>query len=378
MKIPLCKPSIDHNEQELVKEVLNSGWLTSGPMNVKFEEMFADFIGVKHAISLNSCTSGLHLSIEANEIKGEVILPSFSWVASANAIVTAGAKPKFADINADDRNLNIKHVESLVTDKTEAIMLVHYGGQPGDLDAFRSLCDKKKLLLIEDSAETIGGKYNGKMAGSYGVGNFSFFPTKNITVGEGGMITTNDSSLSKKIKTLIAHGLDTSTYDREFAEMPWYKNASMAGYNFRMSNLLAAIGVCQMKKINFFNEQRIKKSEYLSKELDKIDWISTPKALENRKHVYQTYSILLKNNINRENFIKYLNSKGIGASVHFTPPIHKQKYYRKNFKKIELPVTDYVSSNIVSLPMFPTLKNSEIDYIIENINNFGKQNFKII
>lgn len=372
MKIPLCKPSIDHNEQKLVKEVLESGWLTNGPMNTKFEEMFADYIGVKHAISLNSCTSGLHLSIEANNIKGEVILPSFSWVASANAIVTAGAKPIFADINVEDRNLDIKHVESLISKKTEAIMLVHYGGQPGDLDAFKSLCDKKNLILIEDSAETIGGMYKNKMAGSYGVGNYSFFPTKNITVGEGGMVTTNDSDLSRKIRTLIAHGLDTSTYDREFSKVPWYKNASMAGYNFRMSNLLAAIGVCQMKKIDSLNNKRIKNSEYLSKELDKIEWITSPKVLEHRKHVYQTYSILLDSKINRSNFIKYLNSHGIGASVHFTPPIHRQKYYEENLKKVELPVTDYVSSNIVSLPMYPELKTSEIDYVIDKINDFEK------
>ena len=370
MKIPLCIPSIGQEEQKLVREVLKSGWLTNGPMNLQFEKMFAKYIGVKHAISLNSCTSGLHLSIEANNIKGEVIVPSFSWVASANAIVTAGAKPVFADININDRNLNIKHVESLVTSNTEAIMLVHYGGQAGDLDKFKSLCDKKGLILIEDSAETIGGKYKGKMAGSYGIGNYSFFPAKNITVGEGGMVTTNDTKLAKKIRTLIAHGLDNSTYDREFYKTPWYKNASVAGYNFRMSNLLAAIGVCQMKKINNLNETRIKKSEYLTSELSKFDWISPPIVLKGRKHVYQTYSILIKESINRDKFVKYLNLNDIGASVHFTPPIHKQQFYKTNFKSEKLPNTDYVSSNIVSLPMFPSIKKSQLDYIIQKIYDF--------
>lgn len=370
MKIPLCIPSIGNEEQKIVREVIKSGWLTHGPMNSKFEELFANYIGVKHAISLNSCTSGLHLSMEANKIKGEVIVPSFSWVASANSIVTAGAKPVFADINIDDRNLNINHVESLLTRRTEAIMLVHYGGQAGDLDLFKSLCDKKGLLLIEDSAETIGGKYKGKMAGSFGIGNYSFFPTKNITVGEGGMITTNDNRLAKKIRTLIAHGLDNSTYDREFYRKPWYKNASMAGYNFRMSNLLAAIGVCQMKKIESLNNKRIKNSEYLTNELNKIDWITPPKVLQGRKHVYQTYSILIDQNINRDKFVKYLNQNNIGASVHFTPPIHKQLFYVTNFKKQKLPNTDYVSSNIVSLPMYPSLKKNELDYIIKKINDF--------
>ena len=370
MKIPLCVPSIDKEEQKLVSEVLDSGWLTNGPMNAKFEEMFANYIGVKHAISLNSCTSGLHLSIEANSIKGEVIVPSFSWVASANAIVTAGAKPVFADININDRNLNLKSVESLITDKTEAIMLVHYGGQTGDLDAFKSLCDKKGLLLIEDSAETIGGKYYGKMAGSYGVGNYSFFPTKNITVGEGGIVTTNDDKLARKIRTLTAHGLDSSTYDREFSKVNWYKNASIAGYNFRMSNLLAAIGVCQMKKIDTLNQQRVKHSEYLSKELSKVDWISTPEVLEGRDHVYQTYSIIIKKNKLRDIFVNYLNNNGIGASVHFTPPIHKQSYYAENYNTIDLPNTDYVSSNIVSLPMYPSIKKNQLDYIIDKINQF--------
>jgi len=370
MKIPLCKPSIGKEEQKIVSEVLKSGWLTSGPMNTKFEEMFADYIGTKHAISLNSCTSGLHLSIEANGVKGEVIVPSFSWVASANAIVTAGAKPVFADININDRNLDIHHVESLVTKRTEAIMLVHYGGQAGDLDEFKSLCDRKGLLLIEDSAETIGGKYKNKMAGSYGVGNYSFFPTKNITVGEGGMVTTNDSQLSNKIRTLIAHGLNTSTYDREFKKIPWHKNASLAGYNFRMSNLLAAIGVCQMNKIDDLNKQRVKNAEYLTKKLESIEWISTPEVLKNREHVYQTYSILVQNSNYRDDFVKFLNSKGIGASVHFTPPIHKQKFYAENYTTVDLPNTEYVSSHIVSLPMYPKLKKVELNFIVERIKEY--------
>jgi perosamine synthetase len=370
MKIPLCIPSIGKEEEKLVIEVLRSGWLTHGPMNTKFEEMFAKYIGVDHAISLNSCTSGLHLSIEGSGISGEVIIPSFSWVASANAVVTAGATPVFADINIDDRALDIKHVESIITEKTEGIMLVHYGGQTGDLDAFKSLCDKKGLVLIEDSAETIGGQYKGKMAGSYGIGNYSFFPTKNITVGEGGMVTTNDADLAKRIRTLMAHGLNSSTYERESISKPWYKNASVAGYNFRMSNLLAAIGVCQMGKIDGLNDKRRAHSKYLSKELAHIDWITPPLELERRKHVYQTYSILLSDNLDRFQFVKYLNNAGIGASVHFDPPIHLHQYYKKNYPTKNLPNTEYVSSHIVSLPMFPDLKKSELDYMVTIINGY--------
>ena len=367
-KIPLCIPSIEENEKKAVLDVLNSGWLTHGPKNKEFEKSFADFIGVKHAISMNSCTSALFISLVANNIRGEVILPSFSFTASANAIVTAGAIPVFADINKEDRNLDPECVESLITKNTEAIMVVHYGGQCANMDKFMEIAERYNLLLIEDSAETIGGEFDGKIGGSFGIGNFSFFPTKNITVGEGGMLTTNDDNLAEKIRTLIAHGINNKVFLAEKEKKPWFRSASEFGYNFRLSNILAAIGIEQMLKIEKLNQKRRENSHYLNKYLSEISEIEIPQELLSRKHVYQMYTILLNPSINRDKFVIDLNNFGIGASVHFDPPIHQQEFYKKNYKfSHTLQITEEVSSRIVTLPMYPDLKKEELDFIIGSI-----------
>jgi len=369
--IKLCIPDIKDNEISAAVDALKSGWLAHGPYNKEFEIKFAEYVGVKHAITCNSCTSALFLALKALDITGEVIIPSFSFVATANAVVTAGATPRFVDIDKNTFNINPKEIEKAITSKTQAIIIVHFAGQCCQMDEIETIAINHGLHLIEDSAETLGGTFNGRQAGSFGIGCFSFFPTKNITTGEGGMITTNDDSLAIKMKALIGHGIDSTTFQREKADMPWFRSATYAGYNFRMSNVLAAIGNEQMKRIDEMNDKRIMASKYLTNGLRNIEGIALPFISEQNKHVFQMYTILLESTIDRDQFVIEMNKKGIGASVHFYPPIHEQEYYKNHPELISgtLSVTDNISKRIVTLPMYPGITQKDLEFIIDAIKN---------
>ena len=366
MKIPLCKPSLDDAELKLVKDVLDSGWLAHGPKGEEFEKEFASYIGTKHAIALNSCTSALHLAVEASGITGEVIVPSFTFVASANAVVTGGGKPVFCDVDYDTCNIDVEKVKELITSKTQAIMPVHFAGQPCQMDALMDLAQDHKLTVIEDSAETIGGTFKGQKAGSFGLGCFSFYPTKNLTTGEGGMLTLNDEKLAAKIKALKGHGIETSTYERERKEKPWMRAATYAGYNFRMSDVNAAIGVAQMKKLESMNALRQKHAAFLNKNI-KHEKLDLPVTLPECSHVYQMYTVKVKD-MDRTAFVAALREQGIGASVHFDPPVHTQPFY-KDHARGDVSVSEKVASSIVTLPMYPGLTQDELKYMVEVINS---------
>lgn len=367
-KIPLARAFITDQELSAVNEVLRSGWLTHGPKNSEFEAQFADYIGVKHAISMNSCTSALFLALVANDIKGEVILPSFTFVASANAVVTAGAMPVFADISLKTYTIDPYSIESFLNDKTEAIMVVHYGGQCCEMDKISEICRKHNLLLIEDSAETIGGMYKGKKSGNWGIGCFSFFPTKNITTGEGGMFTTNNDTLAEKVRAYTGHGIVKSTFERIKTQKPWFRAASYPGYNFRMSNILAAIGVEQMKKIDRMNDKRRERSFQLLDELEDAEGITTPFIDKNSHHVFQMFTIRVESRL-RDGLVHYLKEKGIESSVHFDPPVHKHPFYEK-YADTTLMNTEEVSNSILTLPMYPEITREEISYISETLKTW--------
>jgi perosamine synthetase len=369
-KIPLCIPYTGQEEKDAVCEVIDSGWYAHGPKNLEFEEGFAEYLGVKHAFSMNSCTSALHLSVEGMGITGEVILPSFTFVASANAVITGGAKPVFVDICYDTCNIDPKSIERMITPQTQAIMPVHYGGQSADMTAIMEIAKKHDLTVIEDSAETIGGTHNGRLTGSFDIGCFSFYPTKNLTTGEGGMLTTNDDQLALKVKALLAHGIDKSTYEREDKDKAWYRSASRIGYNFRMSNILAAIGVEQLKKLPEMNRMRRDLAGRLTEALAEIPEVLAPVERPENKHVYQMYTVRVKNGLDRDEFVRNLNKKGIGASIHFFPPVHHMPpYSEEEFKRDDLSVTEEVIREIVTLPMYPQMAADDLAYMIDSIQD---------
>lgn len=363
--IPLCIANIDQSEIDAVAEVLQSGWLAHGPKVKEFEENFAELIGVKYALAMNSCTSALELSLQCIEKKGEVLLPSFTFVASANAVITTGHHPVFVDIDPLTRNIDIEDAKSKLSNDTVAIMPVHWGGLSCEMDEIMDLSRRHGLMVIEDSAETLGGKYKGEYTGSFGIGCFSFYPTKNLTTGEGGMLTTNDDDLAHLISMYRAHGISGSAYDREKLKQPWERKAQVAGFNYRMCDILAAVGVVQLSKLEAMNRKRREHAEYLNYRLP-TDYLSTPFAPEYSEHVYQMYTIILKEGVDRPKFINSLRERGVMASVHFDPPVHHHYFYKNLIPdQKNLPNTEKVSSRIVTLPMYPGLERADLDYMID-------------
>jgi perosamine synthetase len=363
MDVPLCKPWIGQEEFNAVALVLREGWLAHGSFNHKFEEAFCRKLGVANAVSLNSCTSALELALKVNGIRGEVIVPSMTWVATVNAVVTCGAIPVFCDVDAATRNVTAADIERRLSARTEAIIVVHFGGQPCALDEIVTLCEKHNLLLIEDSAQTLGATWRGRQAGAFGIGCFSFFPTKNITVGEGGMLTTNDSEIASKARAMASHGILSSTFEREKKERPWIRAATMAGHNYRMSNVLAAIGYQQILRLDDMNACRIALARRYDAAFAKAELIETPAVAEGATHVYQMYTVRVPASI-RTGLLASLRGHGIGASVHFDPPVHRQPYYLEHYPDQYLPVTENLSATLVTLPMFPHMSEAEQTHVV--------------
>ena len=368
MKVPLCIPDITNEEVNSVSKVLLGGWLAHGEYNKKFEDLFASTLGVKNAISVNSCTSAIEIALKASGISKEVIIPSMTFVATANAVINSGCTPVFCDVDLSTRNLEASSILEKITPNTEAVIVVHYAGQPCNMDEISNLCHDKKLLLIEDSAQTFGARWNGKQAGSYGIGCFSFFPTKNITTAEGGMFTTNDDNLAEKARALTSHGIVQS--QKKFK--PWNREASFTGHNYRMPNPLAAIGYIQLQKIDELNHKRIMLAKYYNERIkEKFDsFIKCPYILKNAEHVYQMYTIEVLEAY-RDDLVGYLNECGIGASVHYDPPVHMQSLYKKYIKKdTVLDNTEQLARTLITLPMYPSMTTNQIDYIVESMYKF--------
>jgi perosamine synthetase len=350
-----------------VVSVLESGWLAHGPKNHELEQAFQALTGAPYAVAMNSCTSALQLAIQARGIRGEVIVPSFTFVASVNAIVTAGATPVLVDVDRLTRCIDPEAIAAAVGPRTEAVMVVHYGGQMADMEPIAKLCERHGLALVEDSAEAIGASYRGRPQGAFGDGCFSFFPTKNITTGEGGLLTTHDAELHRKARALIAHGIESTTFEREKAERPWLRAATFPGYNFRMSHLLAALGVEQMKRLEEFNEGRRRVAARYLEELAGIEGLELPVIADGRTHVWQMFTVIARD-ADRTQLLRELRALGIGASVHFDPPVHQQPCYRD--AKVGpggLARTDWLAERIVTLPMDPGLDDADIAHVVAGL-----------
>ncbi len=368
MKIPLCRPSIDNDEIKLIAKSLKSSWLTHGPFNHKFERLFNKKFKIKYSIAMNSCTSALECSVKSLGITGEIIIPSFTWVSTANAVINCGSTPVFADVNFNTRNVDLNSIKKCITKKTIAIIVVHFAGLPCDMNQISKFCKKKNIKIIEDSAETLGAKTHGKYTGTFGMGCFSFFPTKNITTTEGGMFTTENKNTYNYVKKLIAHGID-----KNIKSNFWHRVAVLPGHNYRMPNHLAALGYSQLKKINKLNKARNKIANLYNFELSKIsNKIQIPHIPQGHSHSYQMYTITVGTKV-RDKLLNFLKKNNVEASAHFDPPLHQQKYLKK-YKKIKLPVTEKLSKEIITLPIFPDMTKKEVFYVIKIINRFYKIN----
>jgi UDP-4-amino-4,6-dideoxy-N-acetyl-beta-L-altrosamine transaminase len=373
-EIPFFVPWINEEDKKAVLEALSSRWLTGGPRAKEFEKLIANYLGIKHAVAVNSCTAALHLAMRALNIgpEDEVIVPVFTFAATANAPLFVGAKPVFTDIDEKTFNISPEDIQNKVTKKTKAIIVVHYGGQPCDMKEIMQIANHHNLHVVEDCAHSLGAEYMGQNTGSIGtIGCFSFYPTKIITTLEGGMATTNDEEIAKKIEVLREHGMTRGAFDRE-KTVTWYYDVVNLGYNYRLNEVQAALGISQLKKINEINKKRIEVAHYYTQKLKEIDGIIPPYEANDRTHVYHLYVIrVVKENrgINRDGLYKKLSKKGIGLSVHYTP-LHLLTFYKKTlgYKTGDFPIAEQVSKEVLSLPIYPTITKAQIDYVVKEIS----------
>jgi len=372
--IPLAKPTIEENEIEEVVKVLRSGWLTTGPKVAEFEKNMQKYLGCKKAIGLSSCTGGLHIALAALGIKqgDEVIVPTYTFAATAHVVAWLGAKPVLVDVEKDTFNIDPKKIEEAITDKTKAIIPVHFAGHSCDMDKIMAIAEKHNLYIIEDAAHAIGTDYKGKKIGNFGNATaFSFYATKTITTAEGGMIVTNDEELGKKLKRYSYFGVDKDAFNRYADKGNWYYELIELGYKYNMDNIQGALGVEQLKKLESFIEKRRKLASLYTSLLKGVSGIITPAEKEYTKHSYHLYPILLdidSINMNREEFIDKLKEYKIGASVHFIP-LHLHPYYQKahGYKKGDFPNAEYLFDREVSLPLYPGMNEEDVRYVAEAI-----------
>ena len=364
--IPIAKPFIGDEEIKEVEAVLKSGFIAQGPKVAEFEGKFADYIGTKHAIATSSGTTALHVALLCAGIgKGdEVITTPFSFAATANSILYVGAEPVFVDIDPKTYNINPEKIEEAVTDKTKAIMPVHLYGQPANMDPICKIAKDHDLKVIEDAAQAHGAIYNGHKIGSIGdMACFSFYPTKNITTSEGGIITTDDNSYDKDARALRAHG-----------ESERYEHVIL-GYNFRMTDIAAAIGVVQLKKLEGFNEKRIENAEYLTEHINTIEGIEPPFVAENVKHVFHQYTIRVKEG-KRDELRDILNNEGIGTGIHYPKPIYKQNLYENLGYTDDCPETEKAATEVLSIPVNPGLSAEDLGKIVSVLEDASDRVFK--
>ncbi|MBP7652075.1 DegT/DnrJ/EryC1/StrS family aminotransferase [Candidatus Dependentiae bacterium] len=368
--IPLAKPVITDSEINSVVEVINSGFWTTGPKVKEFETQIINYLGNDlFCIALNSCTAGLFLSLKALNIAAddEVIVPTWTFAATAQVVEWAGAKLVLCDVEESSLNIDVDKLEKLITSKTKAIVPVHFAGYPCDMDRILNLANKYNLYVIEDAAHAIGSKYKNIKIGNFGDTTvFSFYATKNLACGEGGMVVSKNGKLIEKISKLSYFGINKSAFNRYTEKGNWYYEIEDLGYKFNFDDIHAAIALEQLKKIDIMNNRRREIAKYYKENLDsKITFI---KDSEDKYHTYHLFPIILPGNINRDEFILKLKEMNIGASVHFIP-LHKHPYYKKKYLDKHFPAADKIYPNILSIPMSPVLKDIEIKYIAEIINN---------
>jgi len=358
--ISVARPAIGQEEISAVTSVLESGMLASGDRVVEFEKKFADFCGSNHAVAINNGTAALHAALLAAGIGpgDEVIVPAFTFVATASAVAMCGAKPVFADVDEKTFNISPQQVTEKITPKTKAVIGVHLFGQPCDIEALQEICESKNLKFIEDAAQAHGALYKNARTGSFGhLACFSFYATKNMITGEGGMVTTSDKAYNARLRLLINHGQSEKYLH------------TILGYNYRMTDIGAALGLVQLKKLEKLNLRRRKNAEFYNASLS-VKGLSLPFVGSARNHVYHQYVIRLTEEfpMTRLAFIEYLKAKGIGSAIHYPIPLHRQPLFGLGNDPDPCPVSTSLAGSVLSLPVHPLLDQKELAYICDTIN----------
>lgn len=360
-RVPLSEPYIDEEDMHSIERALREKRLSQGKYVEKFEKEFAKYVGVKHAIAVSNGTAALHLAVAAIGVgpSDEVLVPSFSFIATANCVLYQGAKPVFIDIDPLTYNINPSNMGKKVNKRSKAIIPVHYAGQPCDMDVINEVATGFKLYVIEDAAEAHGALYKGRKVGSLGhIGCFSFYPNKNMTTGEGGMVTTDDDQIAEKVRLMRSHGQDHRYHH------------IVLGYNYRMTDIQAALGLTQLKRLDWIIKRKAKAAEYYAEHLSELanGKVGSPHVAPYATHTYMLYPVRFQSKCERDLTSRRFAESGVEASIHF-PPIHLQPLYRRLFDYSEgyLPITEKVAETILSLPLYPHITQEDQDYVLKII-----------
>ena len=382
--VPFYRMKFTKSELSAVEKVLKSGWLTSGRVAREFEQKVADYVGSKYAVAVNSCTAGLHLALKALAVgKGdEVITTPFTFAASIEAILHAGAKPVFIDIEPDTLNLDASQLEAKLNSKTRAIMPVHIAGLPCDMSAIKRIAKKHDLRIVHDAAHALGASYGKKKIGAIpDISCFSFYATKNLTTGEGGMVTTDNREVAEKIRVLSLHGMDKKAWRRYLDCGSWYYEVVELGYKYNLADINAALGLAMMKRFEKLQKKRSEVAERYSRAISEIDGLRLPAMKKGRTHAWHLYIIQLMPNrlsIDRDHFIQELTARNIGTSVHFIP-LFKHPYYKGKYglRAECFPNSEQAYKQVISLPFYPDLAKPEITYVVRALGDIVKRHKKL-
>lgn len=368
--IPVARPSFGLDEEEAVLEVLRSGWVSQGPRVAEFERRFAEYVGAAHAVAVTSCTTALHLALLAAGIKpgDEVLCPSLSFIATANAIVHAGARPVFVDIDEATYNMDPDRIESAITPRTRAILVVHQIGLPASLAEINDIATRHGLLVIEDAACAIGAEYKGSRIGQPHtmMACFSFHPRKILTTGEGGMITTANERLAARLRRLRQHAMTVSDLARHSSSKALVESYDEVGYNYRMTDLQAAVGLVQLQRLDGMLARRRELARRYSSRLASIPWLALPTEPAGCRSNFQSYMVLLQDDapITRDHLMQELLNRGV-SSRRGIMAIHREAPYRSGRWDARLPVTNLVTDTTLVLPLFHDMTENEQDYVIQ-------------
>jgi UDP-4-amino-4-deoxy-L-arabinose-oxoglutarate aminotransferase len=379
--LPFSKPSISESDIAAVAAVLRSGWITTGSRNAEFEAAFCSYTGAKHSVSVASATGGMHIVLKALGIGpgDEVITPSMTWVSTVNLIVLAGATPVFADVDRDTLISTPNMLSEKITNKTRAIIPVHFAGAPADILPLRRMASDIGVPLIEDAAHAVGTEYMGRRVGSDGTAIFSFHPIKNITTGEGGMICSDDAKLVERLRQLKFHGLGVDAFDRQTQGRSPQAEVLEPGYKYNLTDISAVLGIGQLARVEEFNRKRTELAKLYLERLSAVDEILPLSApLYTMKHTWHLFIVRLdtdKAGMDRDAFMAGLKERNIGTGLHFRA-VHLQKYYREKMgmKRGMLPSTEWNSDRICSLPLFPDMTADDVKDVVAAIKDVLKKN----
>lgn len=368
--IPFHKPYITIDEITEVLDSLRSGWITMGPKTIEFENKFRDYTGSKHAVSMNSCTACLHLALKAIDLQegDEVIIPTLTFTATAEVVTYFNATPVLVDIEADTYNIDTSLIERKITKNTRAIMPVHFAGQLCDMDEIRAIARKYNLVVIEDAAHAIPASYKNQKIGTIGdITCFSFYATKSLTTGEGGMATTENDEWADKMRISRLHGISKDAWKRYTGEGSWYYEVETAGYKYNMTDIQASMGLAQLRKIDWMWERRKEIAASYSRAFASRDDIDVPYVKDDRESGWHLYVIKLNLaalSIGRNQFIEELKKRGVMTSVHFIP-LYKHPYYMTafNYNAGQFSASESIYERIISLPIYPGMSNEDVEKV---------------